>query len=384
MLIRALNNDDLTQYNEVGACAFVGAIGEEDNFVPQRVLGAFDENGVLCSQMECTKRSSFISGVAVPCAAVGGVASRPEARGNGSVRLIFEHLMKNAQDDGFVVSALHPFSVDFYRKFGYEPLGNVINAEIPFASFKRRKQTGQIKLFSGKEGEKLLSIYKAFAAQHNLMFERNDTSEFFSDPYHECCYTYWWEDENNQPQGYVSVVPNRGDSVLSVKEFAFLSRAALEGLLAFIFSFSGNYKTLRISGLPSSSPVVDFLGDRRHIKTSLGSNFAARILQLEPVLRLLKYPQEQGFFSLKMEDFLPWNQGVFTVEYGGGSVKLAHKSSGEADVVLSAAAAARLLLSGEVWDFDRLSYLQGCTVLNKNPDLTRAILASSPLLYADF
>lgn len=55
---------------------------------------------------------------------IAGVATYPQYRRNGYVRAMLKHVLEKMREDGHVVSMLHPFSVPFYRKFGWELFTN--------------------------------------------------------------------------------------------------------------------------------------------------------------------------------------------------------------------------------------------------------------------
>ena len=51
---------------------------------------------------------------------IAGVATWPENRRQGHVSTLLKHALQEMKSKGQTLSFLHPFSIPFYRKFGWE------------------------------------------------------------------------------------------------------------------------------------------------------------------------------------------------------------------------------------------------------------------------
>ena len=117
------------------------------------------------------------------------------------------------------------------------------------------------------------------------------------------------------------------------------------------------------------------LPETAHLERHLGNMGAVRIYNVGKVLDTKLYPEEHGSFSLLIEDSHKPNAGIYDIEYEKGTAKVTKRSGGNADISLSAAAAARLLISGVSGGFEALGYMNGVKVFNGNNDFLRAFPA---------
>ena len=94
MIIRLLTQKDVAEHDKITSQAFSYAceIGDPDSVLPcEKVLGAFDDdNRTLFADLELQERTCNYDGGFLTCAAVGGVAAKPEHRGKGAVKALFE------------------------------------------------------------------------------------------------------------------------------------------------------------------------------------------------------------------------------------------------------------------------------------------------------
>ena len=94
---------------------------------------------------------------------------------------------------------------------------------------------------------------------------------------------------------------------------------------------------------------------------------AGRIYNIKKLLESNVYPEEYGKFSLLCIDEFEQNNGIFEVEYQNGKAVVTHKTEGEYDISLTAAAASRLLLAGEGHTAQTAQYIDGVKI-NGNAD----------------
>lgn len=69
------------------------------------------------------------------CASIFGVVTRSDKRRCGSVRTALERLFDRMHEEETIFSALIPFHVGFYRKFGYENVYQASNLRVPVTVF---------------------------------------------------------------------------------------------------------------------------------------------------------------------------------------------------------------------------------------------------------
>ena len=385
MIIRKLTKDDFEQFSEVSASAYIYNI--EDTTFEEHVdnFGAFINDGnTLISQMECGFRENFYCGKRIGCAAVGGVATKPEYRRMGGVRAIFNTVFQHAVKNGADISILYPFSIEYYRKFGYETVLRYIHAECSFKAFDNIERFNDVTLATEEHKDVLRSIYTDIAKKHNMVFARDNYESFCFTPYKSCYYTYFVNGEN--AKGYVTFTLDRAARTVNICELLFNNKAALLKLLGFIKIYDGNYDTVKFAKLPLSSPVFEVLRDEnRLVKRSYLYEGQARILDIENIFNATAYPKEKGTFTVKITDAqIEKNNGVFTVSYENGEGTVYKNITSDYDLALDIQAATRIILGREGLTTDEISYIANTEIVTDCRDFLRAFPKCTTIFYDNF
>ena len=358
MITRKLTKDDYKQFSEVSASAYIYN-AEETEFVESvDNFGAFiNEGKTLISQLECGFRENYYGKKTIKCAAIGGVASKPEYRRMGGVRKLFNDVFRYAYDNGAAVSILYPFSIGYYRLFGYETVLRCISAECSFKTFEKIERYNDVTLATEENKDILIEIYKALAPKYNMMFARPNGESFCFTPYKNCCYTYFLNDEAHM--GYITFTLDRTKRKVTVNELLFDDKCALLRLLGFIKVFDGNYDFVLFNKLPVSSPVFEVIADEnRLVKRSYLYEGQARIINMQKVLEANVYPKERGIFSIKInDDQIPENNGIYTVDYQDGKANILKDFAKFPDLEMDINTASRIILGREGLTSDELVYL---------------------------
>lgn len=385
MIIRKLTKDDYKQFSEVSASAYIYNVEETEFVEDVDNFGAFINDGqTLISQLECGSRENFYGNSSVKCAAIGGVASKPEYRRMGGVRKLFKDVFRYAYDNGTAISILYPFSIAYYRLFGYENVLRCISAECSFKVFEKIERYNDVTLATEENKTTLIEIYNNLASKNNMMFTRPNGESFCFTPYKNCCYTYFLNDEAHR--GYVTFTLDRSARKVTVNELLFADKCALLRLLGFIKVFDGNYDFVVFNKLPVSSPVFEVIADEnRLVKRSYLYEGQARIINVQKILKSTVYPDEKGEFSIKITDEqIPENNGVFTVTYGNGECCVKKDISQNFDISMDIQAASRLILGREGLTIDEITYLNNVTVVTNCTDFLRAFPKKTTLFYDEF
>ncbi len=385
MITRKLTKDDYKQFSEVSASAYIYNVEETDFEEDVDNFGAFINDGkTLISQLECGLRDNYYDNTTIKCAAIGGVASKPEYRRMGGVRTLFNATLKYARENGAAVSILYPFSIAYYRLFGYETVLRCISAECAFKTFENIERYNDVTLATEENKETLIEVYKSLAPNYNMMFTRPEGESFCFTPYKNCCYTYFLNDMHHS--GYVTFTLDRASRKVTVNELLFADKCALLRILGFIKVFDGNYDFVVFNKLPVSSPVFEVITDEnRLVKRSYLYEGQARILDMEKILKSTAYPQEKGEFSIKITDAqIEENNGIFTVRYGNGECSVKKDVTQVFDISMDIPAASRLILGREGLTIDEISYLNNVTVVTDCKDLLRAFPKRTTMFYDGF
>lgn len=375
MIIRRMTVDDAVEsstiFSEVYGVKPYGMEGAVSSIKENLVLGCFaDGDKTLMSQIIAEDYRSFFGNSILKCAAVGSVSTRPQYRNMGSVRKLFNEMFnKYADDYGWEISALHPFSVAYYRKFGYESAGRRSKLIFDFSELSNLPINNSVELYDGSQSNELFRTYNRSAEKFNLAFRRNSNRHFFAKPYEDLNYVYLWKNKDGKVKGYVTI--HHGEEILYVSEFMYEDREAIVGLLGFLRSFGGQYKQLFFERLPFNSKIINFVTSPDKIKQKCFDLGMVRILDVKSVLQKKKYPEAPGHFNVKIIDTIEKNNGVFSVEYGDGQVEVKKNDNLKADIIFDICAASKILLTG-IEDFNAVEYENGIIVENNNEDFFRA------------
>ncbi len=358
MIIRFLDKKDIVQHDMITSQAFSYScnIHDEESVLPcEKVLGAFDDdNRALFADMEINDRRCFFGSGVLSCAAVGGVAAKPEFRGRGAVKALFEHLDTLNYD----ISILYPFSESYYRKLGYETTAKTVEMTVPFSELSEIKRNSEAKLFEGRNSEKLLEIYNRCAKKFNLCFMRENLNEFPSDPYLSQVFTYIWHENS-----FAKFEVDRENSLVTVKEIYYDSCESLLGILGFLKNFEGNQRAVRFEKIPIDSPIFNFIRNEHNCEIKIHNCGSVKILNLRSVLSVCEYPENIKEFSIKVDD------EALKVAVYGGEVKI-EETKEKCDIEMNIASASRLILCG--FNKKDVEYMTNVKINNPNSDFFRA------------
>ncbi|MBR5427351.1 MAG: GNAT family N-acetyltransferase [Clostridia bacterium] len=358
MIIRFLTQSDVSEHEKVASQAFVFStdINDPDAVLPcEKVLGAFDDDDkTLFADLEIHEKRCHYDGGFLTCAGVGGVAAKPEHRGRGAVKALFDKIFSENEYD---IAILYPFSEAYYRKLGFERVGYALSATVPFAELSEIEKNRDAVLYEGDGTDRLLEIYNRCAEKYNLCFVR-DTAEMFPDkPYLSQSYTYIWR--NN---AFATFSVDRAKSTVFVKEICFDSLESMRGIVGFLRNYESNQKNVCFQNIPENAPLLRCIRDMRSSAVTLRDIGAARILNIEKVLKAHRYPQGSGEFTIRIEN------EAYHVSYSENGVEIDRNGGRDPDAVMGIGRASELLLCG----FADAEYIPDLVIRNPGSDFFRA------------
>lgn len=357
MIIRYLTQADAAEHEKVASQAFVFStdINDPQAALPcEKVLGAFTDDGkTLMADLELYERRCHYDGGLLTCAAIGGVAAKPEHRGKGAVKALFDTVFRESKYD---ISILYPFSEGYYRKLGYERVGNSVSAAVPFAELAGIERSQDAVLYEGNDTEQLLSTYNRCAEAYNLCFVRDTAEMFPAKPYLSQSYTYVWKNRS-----FATFSVDRGKSTVFVKEIYFDSCESMLGIVGFLRNYETNQKKVCFENIPENSPLLRFVGDLKNCEIALRNTGSARILNPEKVLKAHRYPPRDGAFTLQI------GEDVYRVTFSADGVHVDKNSAYAPDAVMPVSRASQLLLCG----FTDEAYLPDLVINDPDSDFFR-------------
>lgn len=371
MDVRLIKPDEAVDYLKVSAASFIWKFDKEvDKEVEIPVLGAFSGGQLIAGVELFDFKLNYCSNI-LNALVISGVCSKPEMRGKGAVRAIFDEIGKTAAENGIVAGFLSPFSIEYYEKFGYSKLNPLFTVSVPFNKLSFIPHSNSVELYTGENPEEIFELHNKCALKENLMTLREDEKHFCKTPLEDADYTYIHRDSFGEADGYVRFKVNRPDELIAEELFT-LSSDALRGIIGFLRNYDGIVKTLVVKKQSTLSPFYLMSERIDGVSVKADGSCAGRIYDLKRLLENNSYPEKYGKFSILSLDSLEQNQGIFDVEFENGKGRVTRRKEGDWDISLTAPAAARLLLSGEGHTAETVQYIDGASLKNDASDFFSA------------
>ncbi|OHR70111.1 acetyltransferase [Bacillus sp. HMSC76G11] len=244
---------------------------------------------------------------------IAGVATYPEYRRSGYVKEMITFLLEYMRKESFSVSMLHPFSVPFYRKYGWELFSSSLKASLKSEDLVMKKQVPGKIIRSQKEthSSEIREIYDEFAMRFSGMLVREMSwwkESIFDDRTAAVYYN-----EAGEAKGYMLYEVK--NAKMTVEEFVPLTSEARIGLWNFICQHDSMIKELEISTY-EIDPLFFSLNEPR-IKAEVKPYFMVRIVDAESFLKdyEFEWPVEESELVIHLKDqHAPWNNGTFKMK----------------------------------------------------------------------
>ncbi len=348
-----------------------------------------DDGKTEMSHASVTFVESNFNGNQVKAALLGGVGTLPEYRRSGCVRMQLDAIWKAAKEDGYSVCLLHPFSFNYYRKFGAERIYDTIQCDMPIYAISFVERYPDLVPFTKEHEAELLALFEKCNQNRNITVPRKDMARFTADNRR----IYLSYNDAGEADGYIIIEPkNHYDGInrmisdnLIVWEMGYLNRDAIIKLLGFLRMFEGELETVHFHDI-GPVPELDYVFKHyMHTRYDVHPDIAARILDTKAMLEANTYPTEAGFFTIRVEDVLDSVKGTYHVAYkdGKGEVTLLDDAA-PADLTTGPQGLARLLYGVDMPNLELLSYWDGVTCHTDCKDLFRAFPKRINGLYEHF
>jgi len=335
--------------------------------------------GKETSHLMVTTLNSRYCGKLLNTVTISDVSTEPEYRRAGAVRKMIENVFSMAPERGWTVSFLHPFSFSYYRKFGYEKVANHLILEFPMHKLEHVERCANFVLVDTQERvDECIEVYGKFAVNRNIMFHRCDAGWY---PIKNIGKrrTYLWHDAKGEPGAYITLevenqfYVNHMQSIhLSVYEMVFTTPESLRALFGFMKMYEGQNESVKIHNCAMSPEVDMFLRHYTHVKYTVVPDISARILDVPTILAAHSYPNEHGYFTVRVEDTLPWTRGVYGVEFQNGEAQVTRLAEDHAwDISAEMPAFTQLMYGFDEYSADVVPFMEGVVLQNPKSDFFR-------------
>ena len=357
--IRCLTNGDLLQYKRLASICYTYRDPDEPKSCTEEELhqrvGVFDADGTLLSAMIHNAYTARFEGRDVKLVGIGGVVTDPVARGQRGIRRLFEEYLPKLREEGYVFSALYPFSHVFYRKFGYELAFEQRVAEFSPGNLRENlcRADEMVRVLPEQDDHGMRQIYERYIADKHFAIERDD--RMWRDlrqgtPWEAMKYAYVLKRNGESIAYWIGSVNKDGSgAVLTLDDLAYTCREGYEAIFAMLRGMN-EVGTVRLFVPGELEPrwLVRDPYDVTFKKVNCGGMM--RVINVEKALSLMAPPPFAGQFTVEVSDEqIRENCGCYTVT-GDGS-KLWVRQADNAQVDLHCTIGGLSALIGGLQDF---------------------------------
>lgn len=281
-------------------------------------IGAYDKQK-LVGQLLVLPLNMTVHGVNYKMGGIGFVATYPEYRNQGIMKKLMTRSLEEMRKNQQYISVLAPFSIPFYRHFGWELFFDKLHYSIPVESFPQfGNRIDEIKRFSFEWiDERAFSEIQQF---HNEQAKRNNGGMFRG--------TAWWKRiarrepncqfaaffEEGTIEGYIRYEIK--DLTFIIRDFITKNALADQAIWRFITSHKASVET--IEGDTSTFSHIGFHFDQPRFKKEVSQDVMVRIVDVSAFLKEYSWSNLQHSLYLSIQDsFAPWNENLFHInKYG--------------------------------------------------------------------
>ncbi|MGY4689686.1 GNAT family N-acetyltransferase [Salibacterium sp. K-3] len=390
MEIRKMSGSQMRQSLELDQFAFQFEFTKEEKKNHERIMKpentwVAEEKGQLLSKLTILPMEVFIGGVSMPMGGISGVATWPEARRSGLVRRLLHASLEDMKNRGQVVSFLYPFSIPFYRKFGWELFSDAVTWTIKKEQLPKKEEisNGRIRRIPPAEWPTLQQIYQAYAHCYNGMVNRDESWWRYTVLKKKKGQIAVFSNESGEDKGYM--IYHIKNNHMTVHEFIALDEETREQLWRFISNHDSMINEAKIKptvGDPGRFMLFDPSIDERR-----ESYFMARIVDMKRFLEMYPFRiKEEKDIVLNISDpSASWNNGIFVVRKNESGHEVEHYSrmGAEDGIQIDINTAAAVLLGYiSVPDAVRTGRIDGSE--SAQTALSEAVTEESPFIYDFF
>ena len=358
MEIRKLKPEENVRHKLMGAICFTRHMPLEDRYKwlnePEKhtedhehTWGAFDENGRLISCMQAVPAQIMMNGQPIKVGLICMVTTLPEARNARCVRKMFEIILPLMKEEGMIFSLLYPFSLPFYRKFGYEYVFVKHQANFPISELAKYPYPDGMKVHDkGGPWADFAAVYETFVQDKNLPMVRGEkewTRILDRDPHLKKEFTYIHYNAG-RPDGYILYGGTQKEKIyaVSIRELVWTNKAGLDAILGFIYGLRSEYDEVNWP-MAGDMDMFNVIDNAYAITPTVNSIIMSRVLDVPAALGLIKAPPGKGSAVVGVTDrFMASNTGAYRIKWENGSLE-AEKTGKAPDMEMDIETLAQLI-----------------------------------------
>lgn len=353
---------------------------------PEWKWATFEDGKMTSSLVEIPYTIRF-DGRDARMSGIGGVGTLPEARRGGKVRRIFEKMLPEEYEKGYVFSCLTPFSHAFYRMFGYELCCARSEIRVATRHFERQKLRGTFRpMLPGDDLTDLKAIHAAYIDGLNQGIRRDDWPDdrawkrfLRDDPIKSGVFVYAWYDETGKPGAYIEYqdVKEGDHHNMFIRELSFTGSDALRGVLSIISGLGSQFREMVWPVMPTFLDPMDFIDHMWEVEQKINPRDMTRVINVKAALEAMRRPRGEGSYTIEVADpLIGANAGRYLVEYGPEGTRVAPTAK-DADMACDIPSLSQLVLGYRTIDNALRTRPRGLEV-SANLDTLREVFTLRP------
>ncbi|SFM50953.1 Predicted acetyltransferase [Gracilibacillus orientalis] len=301
-------------------------IEQEEEAAHHEIWGCFEEEQ-LSAKVHMIPLNVNINGKAMKMGGIAAVASWPEYRRSGKIKRLLQEVLRSMKSTGHTISYLHPFSVPFYRKYGYELTFNQRKYQIPMDSLKKKWKASGYARRNKNNYEDLQKVYSAYISAFNGALIRDkkwwNQRIIKKDTMTTICYN-----EQNEAEGYL--LYHVKNQILHVEELAYVNLNGLKLILQLISNHDSMATKVEMT-VPDNDHLPMLIDEPRY-EQKVVPYFMSRIVDVFSFLQDYPYNQTAEMIPVKIaveDDFLPENNCTYYLSKVNGRVGVSTEKPNE-------------------------------------------------------
>jgi len=308
-----LTENDYEEAMKLSMYAFQYKVSADDIPKRKQMLKSHDILAVkdgekLVAKLHIIPFSIYINDNKFQMGGIAGVSTYPEYRRHGYVKQLITEALQHMNQKQQYISFLHPFDVQFYRRFGWELFAD--NKKVTI----EKKDLDMLPSNQGKilrdipkdERAQIERVYETYAASHSGMLVR--TQKWWKDHVYSEDHLAAYVNDNGDYEGYL--VYSVKNKEMEIIEIITCTHQAAIGLWNFICQHDSMIDKVVVT--TSTHDLFPYYLKQPKQKTDVHPYFMARIVNVEGFLKSYSFEStgEKVFIHVN-DEYCSWNIGSY-------------------------------------------------------------------------
>lgn len=332
MELRALTTDDRAAVLRLTSEAFGQGHRSEDRNPNEEIRsywnGVFDDGRLVACAATHHLHVTW-DGALAPLGGVAAVACTASQRGRGHVARLLRDTLRQMRENGEYLSGLYPFAYAFYRRYGWEWVGERRTHTVPTSEIASYPEGRHVRTYDGPDALEIVQpVYDVYARRYRSMATRQDAQPKFWEAalaHRDSKTTYvhvYHDPRSGDAQGYMTFryPQNNREHPGNVMEICALTPEAYRGLLTVLHYYGTQLPRVQLDA-PADSPLPLHVM-HNDLETRIKPMFMGRVVDAARALEALTPPDTLvGEAVVRIADpTCDWNDGIFKVASEAGRV----------------------------------------------------------------